>query len=211
MLSLRCHRCYPRGKLSPRRHQNLFNNNKFKAICSLVDYNALFKNNGVPRERKPSCSKFIYILFICVPEIMMLLEDKFPSLKGFLKSLLDMLWKRRLNIVLVFLTVVMASMQTMHNSLFCRWKLNCFWKCEMEHFVTDFFRIGAMFSKVRQLTILISYNFASIASCHQNIIHWLDNLVEASLTLSEYSSVCTPRNWVLREGLLHGHLGLYGV
>ena len=40
----------------------------------------------------------------------------------------------------------------------------------MEHFVTDFFRIGAMFSKVRQLTILISYNFASIASCHQNII-----------------------------------------
>lgn len=64
----------------------------------------------------------------------------------------------------------------------------------MEHFVTDFFRIGAMFSKVRQLTILISYNFASIASRHQNIIHWLDNLVEASLTLSEYSSVCTPRN-----------------
>ena len=64
----------------------------------------------------------------------------------------------------------------------------------MEHFVTDFFRIGAMFTKVRQLTILISYNFASIASCHQNIIHWLDNLVEASLTLSEYSSVYTPRN-----------------
>ena len=64
----------------------------------------------------------------------------------------------------------------------------------MEHFVTDFFRIGAMFSKVRQLTILISYNFASIDSCHQNIIHWLDNLVEASLTLSEYSSVYTPRN-----------------
>ena len=64
----------------------------------------------------------------------------------------------------------------------------------MEHFVTDFFRIGAMFTKVRQLTILISYNFASIASCHQNIIHWLDNLVEASLTLSEYSSECTPRN-----------------